>query len=278
MPKIFREVSLERIASNEGLDQMLQVTTPRKWMAVAVAVLGFCCLVAWGFWGEMTTEVQGQGIVMLGPMKEIRAEHGGQVRRVAVARDQWVRRGELLLEWLDDAGVSHTLNATEDGKIAAVYVDDGNRVRRDQPLLVISQGQPGETRNALVFLPPALASRVSSGMPVRLQPLHVPPQRYGQLKGAVSVVEALPLGTDDLRHHLGFDGLVQVFQQNEPLVAVHVALPRVETTASGLTWTTKDGPPQAIAEGTLCTAFVQVGKQRPISLLFPETGSRGSVP
>jgi HlyD family secretion protein len=62
--RIFRKVALERMSSPEQLDQLLRVTTPRTWLALLSLVAFLTAVIAWGYWGELTTKVRGEGVLV----------------------------------------------------------------------------------------------------------------------------------------------------------------------------------------------------------------------
>jgi hypothetical protein len=88
--RIFRKAALERMSSPEQLDLLLQVTTPRTWLALLSMVLCVLAAVAWGFWGELATKVTGRGTLAavagagLEPSLEARVyvavEHAAELR------------------------------------------------------------------------------------------------------------------------------------------------------------------------------------------------------
>jgi HlyD family secretion protein len=61
--EIFRSAALNRMSSPEQLDQMLEVTTPKYWLALIGIGLLLLCGLAWGFFGKMTTKAMGHGVV-----------------------------------------------------------------------------------------------------------------------------------------------------------------------------------------------------------------------
>ncbi|HXB62152.1 MAG TPA: hypothetical protein VNU94_04795 [Acidobacteriaceae bacterium] len=73
--EIFRSAALNRMSSPEQLDQMLEVTTPKYWIALIAVALMLLCGLAWGFFGRMTTKAMGHGMVIQTP--------GGDVQVVA---------------------------------------------------------------------------------------------------------------------------------------------------------------------------------------------------
>src|SRR5690349_6039848 len=62
--EIFRKASLDRLASPEQLDQLLRVTTPRGWIALAALCGAVSAGVAWGFLGASNATVAGQGVII----------------------------------------------------------------------------------------------------------------------------------------------------------------------------------------------------------------------
>lgn len=94
---VFRKTSLDRLASPEQLDRLLQVTRPRGW--IALVALGFLVgtAVLWGFEGSIPSRVAGQGILLKsGGVLEIAAGAGGRITDVAVNVGDIVREGQVI--------------------------------------------------------------------------------------------------------------------------------------------------------------------------------------
>ena len=94
---VFRKVSLDRLASPEQLDQLMQVTTPRGW----VALLAFCVLlltvVVWGCMGHIPETVHGQGILIKsGGVLQVVPSAGGRVTDIAVSVGDVVSAGQIV--------------------------------------------------------------------------------------------------------------------------------------------------------------------------------------
>lgn len=95
--KIFRKTSLERLSSPEQLDQVMQITNPRGWIALATigALLG--AAICWGFMGRIPTKVQGQGILIKsGGVFEVVSVGGGLVTDMAVEIGDEVSEGQIV--------------------------------------------------------------------------------------------------------------------------------------------------------------------------------------
>jgi hypothetical protein len=69
--EIFRSAALNRMSSPEQLDQMLEVTTPKYWIALAAVALLLLFGLAWGFFGRMTTKAMGHGMVVQVPAGDL---------------------------------------------------------------------------------------------------------------------------------------------------------------------------------------------------------------
>lgn len=64
MGDIYRKAALERLSSPEELDSLMQVTTPKGWLALLS--LGGLIIVAllWGVFGRVPTKISGQGMIL----------------------------------------------------------------------------------------------------------------------------------------------------------------------------------------------------------------------
>ena len=69
--EIFRSAALNRMSSPEQLDQMLEVTTPKYWIALVAVALLLLFGLAWGFFGRMTTKAMGHGMVVQLPSGDL---------------------------------------------------------------------------------------------------------------------------------------------------------------------------------------------------------------
>lgn len=105
--EIFRKVSLERLSSPEQLDQLIQVTRPRGWLALAAIWCLILVTIAWGVLGSVPTSANGTGILIRqggvsavvvngsGPVEEILVEVGDRIEKgdvVARIRQESIER------------------------------------------------------------------------------------------------------------------------------------------------------------------------------------------
>jgi HlyD family secretion protein len=101
---LFRKEALQEITSPEQLDQLIQVVTPRAWLAAGSVYAILLFLILWSFLGSVPTRADGYGILLAG---------GGDVYS-AVAPD----------------GPS---------RVQKFLANPGDRVSKDQPLAILSR-------------------------------------------------------------------------------------------------------------------------------------------
>ena len=95
--KIFRRVALERMSSPEQLDQLLRVTTPKTWLALLALIAFLGAAVAWGYFGELTTRVSGQGVLIRsGGVRNVVPLGAGQVLDITVDVGELVKVGQVV--------------------------------------------------------------------------------------------------------------------------------------------------------------------------------------
>lgn len=94
---VFRKVSIERLSSPEQLDQLMQVTTSRGWIALAAMGGLLMAAVIWGFFGNVPTRVQGMGVLIrTGGVYDIVPLASGQMTDIAVRPGDQVREGQVV--------------------------------------------------------------------------------------------------------------------------------------------------------------------------------------
>lgn len=95
--KIFREVSLKRLSSPDQLDQLIQVTSPRGWLALTALGLLLAGAVIWGFAGSIPTKIEGRGILLNnGGVFSLTHQSGGQVLDVRFGAGDRVKKGDVI--------------------------------------------------------------------------------------------------------------------------------------------------------------------------------------
>lgn len=95
--RVYRKVSLDRLSSPEQLDQVMQVTNPRGWLALAAVGALLTMGIAWGVFGQLSEKVMGGGIlVKSGGVFEVAAPADGRVTDVSVSVGDSVTEGQVV--------------------------------------------------------------------------------------------------------------------------------------------------------------------------------------
>jgi HlyD family secretion protein len=101
---IFRKVALERLSSPEQLDQMVQVTDPRGWLALTGIGALLLAAIGWGVFGSIPTTSQGDGILLRqGGISDLVSNAAGQVQEVLVSVGDVIEKGQPVARIQQDA-------------------------------------------------------------------------------------------------------------------------------------------------------------------------------
>jgi HlyD family secretion protein len=95
---IFREVAVNRLSSPEELDNLLQVTSPRGWIALAGIGLLILTAVIWSIVGSLPTKLLGQQCILVknGGVKLLTSSASGKLADLAVEAGDQVTRGQII--------------------------------------------------------------------------------------------------------------------------------------------------------------------------------------
>ena len=95
----FRQAALDRLSSPDQLDQLLEVTRPRTWIALAGVWLLIAVALGWSVFGRVPVTITGTGILLSAAgLREVESQGSGVVRTMAVATGDLVDVGALIAE------------------------------------------------------------------------------------------------------------------------------------------------------------------------------------
>lgn len=95
--QVFRKKALEQLSSPDQLDQLMQVTTTRGWLALLAVGIILVTAVLWGIFGTVPTRVASEGIILLKQgVFSITAESEGKVRSIEVREGQDIVKGQAI--------------------------------------------------------------------------------------------------------------------------------------------------------------------------------------
>lgn len=94
---IFRKVALERLSSPEQLDQLMEVTSPKGWLALIALGSLLLAALTWGVFGTIPTETTGEGILIRqGGVSNVVAAETGQVEEILVSVGDVIEKGQVV--------------------------------------------------------------------------------------------------------------------------------------------------------------------------------------
>lgn len=136
--QIFRKVALERLSSPDQLDQLMQVTDPKGWLALGSLGILLGAAILWGFLGSIPTEAEGEGILLRqGGVSTVVTVGEGQVEEILVqVGDQIVKgqqvaslRQDLLRRQIQDTEARLEHRQREYGELER-YAEEERRLRQ----------------------------------------------------------------------------------------------------------------------------------------------------
>ena len=92
----FRKSALEKLSTPEKLDQLIQVTGPRAWIALATISLLLATGILWAFWGNVKTKLNVVGVLLGGEVHEVVSTSQGQLVNLGISIGEYVNKGDIV--------------------------------------------------------------------------------------------------------------------------------------------------------------------------------------
>lgn len=268
---IFRKVALERLSSPDQLDQLMQVTNRRGWLALVAVGALLATAIAWGFLGTVSTKVSGSGILVTrGGMNGVLVSQPGEITNLHVGIGDVVERGQVVAslfrgEPMTDNRMSYVASQ-HNGRVVEIMADQGDYVQQGMRLMNL---EPLDGRlEALIYVPLNDGKRVRSAMEVEIALSTVRPEEFGYLLGRVKSVSDFPVTEQGMVRVLGIPELARHFALAGQPYEIAAELLMDPESPSGYIWSSR-GPETRVESGTSCTARIVVERQRPVSLVIP---------
>jgi hypothetical protein len=267
---IFRQEAVERMSSPEQLDELMPVTSPRGWIALAGLSLLLVLGIAWAFLGTIETTVEGNGVLVRpGYVFLIDAPAAGIVETVHVEAEQMVRKGDPLITLVfeepgekpgksDGQPRKEVIRSKGAGRVLDVSVIAFDPVKQGAALLTLEV--PEQPLQAVLYVPAKDGYKVNKGMPVQ-----VFPATGGSFLGNVKSAGRFPATRTAMQRSLqNPDWSNEVLQQG-PVLEVVVALPNNKEI-------------QKVLSGTPCVGVITISTREPITFVLPIFESKQSKP
>ena len=262
---IFRQEALERLGSPEQLDQLMPVTRTRGWVALGGAGLLLVLGLLWGAFGTVETRAEVEGVLFRpGGVQVVESPDAGRVTGIAVEIGAEVREGQALLRVAPaGAGRSGAATVVSPGpaRVLDLGVFEGEAVEKGTPLLTLEM--PDSPLQAILYVPVGQGQAIRPGMDVEVPLPAEPTAVAARWTGRVKHVARLPATRDAMIRTLRSEDLVNALLRAGPCLAV--AAEPAPPPGSG----TAVDAMRNLSSGTPCRGWIIVGRQRPVSLVFP---------
>jgi hypothetical protein len=266
---IFREAALERLSSPEELDRLMQITTPRGWLAlVATGILLLAAFVLSLIW-PLPAIVRGDCILTSSSgVTNLLSTAPGRIKWLAYT-DDVVQKDQVIAQiYPSDSIAPVNVTSPLQGRILDIKVTDENPVGAGTPILSLEPLDQQQDLKAIIFLPPLEGAQVMTGALVQITPVTVKRETAGYIHGTVTAVSAYPSSPQGMLHMLGSEELVKAFSPGGIApIKVEAAL-KPGQSANSYQWSTPQGSNVKLYSGTRCLADIVIKDQRPINLIF----------
>lgn len=163
------------------------------------------------------------------------------------------------------------VTAPQDGLVLEVLVSVGDIVDEKAPLVWLEY--PSVNKEGIIFyatVPAEAGDKVRIGQEAHIEPFLANPQEYGSIIGFVTSISPYLASETELYNNLRNKQLVSYLTEGSQPVRLVIIEPKKDlSTASGVAWTSQNGPPFSISTGSIGKVKITVEEQPPISFLIP---------
>lgn len=142
-PDIFRKVALDRLGSPDQLDELMQVATPKGWLALTGLAALLVVAIVWSVVGSIPERIPAQAILLRsGGVYEVVAQSGGLVSDLSIRVGDTIREGQVIARLSQPELSEQVRNArSRMEERQAQYRRMGSFVDRDRQLQAASLSQ-----------------------------------------------------------------------------------------------------------------------------------------
>src|SRR5437868_10889167 len=95
--ELFRKSAVEKLSSPEQLDVMMQVTSPKGWLALAGVSILLPIFTIWSVVGQIGIKVDGDGLLIRGAaVLDVTSQTAGRITQLNVKTGDIVKAGQVV--------------------------------------------------------------------------------------------------------------------------------------------------------------------------------------
>lgn len=265
---LYRQASLKHLNSSSDIGPALKVINRTEILLLFVACLAIAGFLIWGCFGEISLDINSQGVLM--PAEKILKID----QEINLTRKARIEKAALLEKLYNDKKSmykKHLLTIDALMKASDDYIIAKEAINQSYKVLDLLSGENADSSNTeldvLTFVDHYQGKKISQGMQAYVLPNTLSPYEYGYIEAEVVSISQYPISKELAFSYLGNMNLVDDFFLNGAPYVVKLHLKQNKKLPSGLAWTTKRGPFFSIQAGSLVNTKIIYKKTKPIHLI-----------
>lgn len=252
--QLFRKEALEKVASPEQLDQLIKITSPKRWFSLFALGSLVAAGLTWSILGRIPIIVTGRGVLIY-PSKvvTVQASNPGRILELNVEVGEMVKKGQILAT-IDQSELKKQLQLSRD-KLAQFGA-------------IAAQESSAKLVN-VVFLPVSEGKKIKPGMSLQITPSTVKREEFGGIEAKVTNISAFPVTQQGAVSLIGNADILPSVLDKRPQLAVFTELQPDSSTFSKYRWSSSTGPQLKMTPGTTTSVRITVEQKKPIEFVLP---------
>lgn len=266
--KLFRQQALDTVDSPEKINDYIRVTAPPFYLWLLTFLVCVVAAAIWAFNSTVSEFVKINGIAFPHQgIEEVRAPFGGVVTELFVRKGQSVKKGDVLLRYIDNDALRE-LRSDRSGIVLAHKSRQESFNAYEPSVFLIPEGQDEQMRELIAFVTYADLRKLKIGMSVQATPSDLTREEYGYMYGRITDIDYLPVSQTEVDNHFKMNEFTASIFPSETAFMVKIKLETDEKSPQGIRWSQQSSRKVRVPIGTFCQLQI-VTKTRPVyELLF----------
>lgn len=267
----FRRSAVDQMVSPDELDTLFQPVTIRtKWGWLGLIFLTLSFLI-WLFVGSIPIAIEGLGIVFYGEgVFTIQSNTNGKLVAVFVQPGNYVEKDAPVVE-IKEKNKRIKIKSPYAGQVLKIFKPPGSYLQKGLPLISLEYFEKEDSRHVIyAFIPIESSKQIALGMKVEVELSSAKVGEFGAIEGKVIQVSPYAISHEYIESLIQNEGLVTYLTQGKQTVAMLTIEPELDaSTPSGYKWTSGKGPNLKISTGTIVKIKGLVGHIQPLYYFLP---------